>query len=125
MVPFGILDFKGNYENANFTFNYSLSLSNIDTLEFKILNEDGSTLYAITNLPEIVVTARRLPLLAEDLKSKKPTYDPLKPTNIWNWKSIFDPYNITSSDYTKIGSYIIFWDGFDNNGIYDSTKIQW
>ncbi|MFC3161063.1 hypothetical protein ACFOEQ_23860 [Chryseobacterium arachidis] len=71
MVPFGILDFKGNYENANFTFNYSLSLSNIDTLEFKILNEDGSTLYAITNLPEIVVTARRLPLLAEDLKSKK------------------------------------------------------
>lgn len=124
VVPFGILDFEGNYENANFAFNYSLSLSNIDTLEFKILNEDGSTLYAITNLPEVVVTARRLPLLTEDLTNKKPKYDLLNPKNVWDWKSIFDPYNITSSDYTKIGSYIIFWDGFDNNGIYDSVKFN-
>lgn len=36
----------------------------------------------------------------------------------------FDPYNISSSDYTKIGSYIIFWDGFDNNGIYNSTNFN-
>ncbi|MCS3868592.1 hypothetical protein J3D55_001508 [Chryseobacterium ginsenosidimutans] len=124
VVPFGILDFEGNYENANFAFNYSLSLSNIDTLEFKILNEDGSTLYAITNLPEFVVTARRLPLLAEDIIKQKLQYNPLKPVNVWDWKSVFDPYNITSGDYTKIGSYIIFWDGFDNNGIYDSTKFN-
>ncbi|WP_027388593.1 hypothetical protein [Chryseobacterium gregarium] len=124
VVPFGILDFEGNYENASFVFNYSLMLSNIDSLEFKILNEDGSTLYAITNLPEIVVTARRLPLLAEDILKQKPAYEPLQPVKVWDWKSVFDPYNTAPSDYTKIGSYLIFWDGFDNNGIYDSSKFN-
>jgi hypothetical protein len=121
VVPFGILDFEGNYENANFVFNYSLMLSNIDSLEFKVLNEDGSTLYAITNLPEIVVTARRLPLLGEDLMKSKPEHRPEAPVKVWDWKSVFDPYNTSSSDYTKIGSYVIFWDGFDNDGIYDSS----
>lgn len=125
VVPFGILDFEGNYENANFVFNYSLMLSNIDSLEFKVLNEDGSTLYAITNLPEIVVTARRLPLLAQDIMKNKPEHQPLEPpAKVWDWKSVFDPYNTAPSDYTKIGSYIIFWDGFDNNGIYDSSKFN-
>jgi hypothetical protein len=125
VVPFGILDFEGNYENANFVFNYSLMLSNIDSLEFKVLNEDGSTLYAITNLPEIVVTARRLPLLAQDIMKNKPEHQPLDPpAKVWDWKSVFDPYNTAPSDYTKIGSYIIFWDGFDNNGIYDSSKFN-
>lgn len=123
-VPFGIVDFEGNNENANFVFDYSLMLGNIDSLEFKILNEDGSTLYAITNLPEVVVTARRLPLLAEDLVKQKPKYNPLQPIRTWDWKSIFDPYNISSSDYTKVGSYVIFWDGFDNNDIYDSSKFN-
>ncbi len=125
MVPLGILDFKGNYENAQFVFDYSLMLSNVDSLEFKILNEDGSVLYAITNLPTVtVVAAKRVLLLVEDLVKKKPKHDPLKPINMWDWKSIFDPYNITSGDYTKLGSYVIFWDGFDNNGIYDSTKFN-
>ncbi|WPO83652.1 hypothetical protein SD427_04775 [Chryseobacterium sp. JJR-5R] len=124
VVPFGILDFEGNYENANFVFNYSLMLSNIDSLEFKVLNEDGSTLYAITNLPEIVVTARRLPLLAEDIIKHKPAYEPLEPVKVWDWKSVFDPYNTAPSDYTKVGSYVIFWDGFDNNGMYDSSKFN-
>lgn len=124
VVPFGILDFEGNYENANFVFNYSLMLSNIDSLEFKVLNEDGSTLYAITNLPEIVVTARRLPLLAEDIIKQKPAYKPLEPVKVWDWKSVFDPYNTAPSDYTKVGSYVIFWDGFDNNGMYDSSKFN-
>lgn len=75
MVPFGILDFEGGYENANFAFNYSLMLGNIDSLEFKILNEDGSILFQITNLPEIVVTARRILKLSEDIKNRKPEYD--------------------------------------------------
>lgn len=41
VVPFGILDFEGKYENANFVFSYSLMLSNIDSLKFKVLNETG------------------------------------------------------------------------------------
>lgn len=35
-----------------------------------------------------------------------------------------DPYNTSSSDYTKIGSYVIFWDGFDNDNVYDSSKFN-
>ena len=124
LVPMGILDYEGKYENANIVFNYSLMLSNIDSLDFKILNEDGSTLYAVTYLPEAVVSARRVPLLAEDIFKKKPKYDPFNPINTWDWKSIFDFYNISSNDYTKIGSYVIFWDGFDNNEIYDSTNFN-
>ncbi|WP_175623039.1 hypothetical protein [Chryseobacterium schmidteae] len=124
VVPFGILDFEGNYENANFAFNYSLLLSNVDSLEFKVLNEDGTTLFAITNLPEIVVTARRLPKLSQDITDKKPEYNLSNPIRVWDWKSVFDPYNTSSSDYTKIGSYVIFWDGFDNDNIYDSSKFN-
>ena len=124
LVPLGILDFEGKDENANFVFNYSLMLSNIDSLDFKILNEDGSTLYTVTNLPEVVVSARRMPLLVEDIFKKKPKYDPFNPKKTWDSKSIFDPYNISSNDYTKIGSYVIFWDGFDNNEIYDSINFN-
>lgn len=124
LVPFGILDYNDKYENANFVFDYSLMLGNIDSLEFKILNEDGSTLYAITNLPEIVVTMGRLPLLAEDIVKQKPASNPLKPTKTWDWKNVFDSYNISSNDYTKIGSYVIFWDGFDDNELYDSAKFN-
>jgi len=51
VVPFGILDFKGKYENPHFVFDYSLTLSNVDSLEFKILTEDDTVLYAATNLP--------------------------------------------------------------------------
>ncbi len=40
VVPLGILDFSGKSENAQFVFDYSLLLSNIDSLEFKVLNED-------------------------------------------------------------------------------------
>lgn len=90
VVPFGILDFEGNYENANFAFNYSLLLSNVDSLEFKVLNEDGTTLFAITNLPEIVVTARRLPKLSQDIKDKKPEYNLSNPIRVWDWKSVFE-----------------------------------
>lgn len=124
VVPFGILDFEGNYENANFVFDYSLMLGNVDSMEFKILDEDGNALYAITNLPTVVVPSRRVPLLIEHIFRNKPKYDPLKPVKVWDMKSIFDPYNISFGDYTKIGSYVIFWDGFDNNEIYDSTNFN-
>ncbi|MCW3161418.1 hypothetical protein [Chryseobacterium oryctis] len=124
VVPFGILDFNGNYENASFVFDYSLMLGNVDSVEFKILNEDGTTIYAITNLPEVVISSKKIPLLMEDIINKKPRYDPLNPHKTWDWKSVFDPYKITAGDYTKIGSYVIFWDGFDNNGIFDSKNFN-
>lgn len=124
IVPFGILDFEGNYENANFVFDYSLMLGNIDLLEFYIFKEDGSILFAEKSLPEVVLSARKIPLLQKDIINKKPNYDLFKPQNVWDWKSVFDPYNISSGDYTKIGSFVIFWDGFDSEGIYDSTNFN-
>ena len=111
-VPFGILDYSGAYENPYFAFDYSLMLSNIDSLEFKILNEDGTTLYAITNLPEIVVTVAKEPSLKNDILENKPITDPLNRIITWDWRTIFNTYSTASNDYTKIGSYVVFLGGF-------------
>jgi len=125
VVPFGILDFEGHYENAQFAFHYTLMLSNIDSLDFKILNEDGSTLYAITNLPTVTIVAKRqLPSLLDAIYKNKPEHNPFDPIRIWDWKSILGPYKVSSDDYTKVGSYVIFWDGFDNNDVYDSNNFN-
>jgi hypothetical protein len=124
IVPFGILDFNGKYENAHFVFDYSLMLSNIDSLKFIILDEDESVLYSIENLPQIVISSKKMPLLAESIIKDTPIPNPLKPEKVLDIDSIFNPYNIPPSDYTKIGNYIVFWDGFDNNEIYDSTKFD-
>lgn len=48
----------------------------------------------------------------------------LIPVKVWDWKSVFNNYKTSASDYTKIGSYVIFWDGFDNNNVYDSSKFN-
>ncbi|MCX3297316.1 hypothetical protein [Chryseobacterium salipaludis] len=123
VVPLGILDFKGNFENSFFAFNYSLHLGNVDSLKFEVLAEDGTTIYSITSLPELVVTARKHPGMLENIKKNKPPFNPAKPVNIWDWKPSYDPFAIPVADYTKIGSYVILWDGFDNNDIYDSTHF--
>lgn len=124
IVPFGILDFKGNFENAYFAFNLSLFLSNVDSLSFKVSDEEGNEIYAVTNLPEVVVTARKHPMLMQNIQKKKPVYHPARPVNLWDWKPAYNPFIIPVSDYTKIGSYVLLWDGFDNNGIYDSTRFD-
>jgi len=46
-------------------------LGNIDFLEFQILNENGSTLFQSTSLPEIVVMAGRILKLTELLTERK------------------------------------------------------
>ncbi|QDZ60389.1 hypothetical protein EVD19_04610 [Elizabethkingia meningoseptica] len=79
----------------------------------------------MTNLPEVVVRAVKHQNLLENIQKKKPQFDPLKPVNIWDWKTVFIPFQVPSSDYTKIGSYIILWDGFDDNDIYDSTRFNY
>ncbi|MHA7610374.1 hypothetical protein ACV0BM_016135 [Elizabethkingia meningoseptica] len=125
VVPLGILDYEGNYENPFFAFNFSLSQSNVDSLKFEIFDEEGKSIYSMTNLPEVVVRAVKHQNLLENIQKKKPQFDPLKPVNIWDWKTIFIPFQVPSSDYTKIGSYIILWDGFDDNDIYDSTRFNY
>ncbi len=124
VVPLGILDFKGNFENSFFAFNYSLHLGNVDSLKFEVLAEDGTTIYSITSLPELVVTARKHPGMLENIKKNKPPFNPAKPVNIWDWRPSYDPFAIPVADYTKIGSYVILWDGFGNNDIYDSAHFN-
>ena len=124
VVPLGILDFEGNFENPFFAFNYSLHLGNVDSLKFEVFAEDGSTIYSITNLPELVVTAKKHPKMLENITKNKPQFNPTKPVNIWDWEPSYNPFVIPVSDYTRIGSYVILWDGFDNNEIYDSTNFN-
>lgn len=47
VIPFGILDFKGNSENAFFAFNFSLMLSNVDLVRFEISDSEGNQIYAM------------------------------------------------------------------------------
>ncbi|WP_407480997.1 hypothetical protein [Elizabethkingia meningoseptica] len=124
VVPLGILNAKGGYENPFFAFNFSLSQSNVDSLKFEVFDEEGKSIYSMTNLPEVVVRAVKHQNLLENIEKKKPQFDPLKPVNMWEWKPVFIPFNVPPSDYTKIGSYIILWDGFDDNDIYDSTRFN-
>lgn len=124
IVPLGILDYEGKYENPFFAFNFSLSQSNVDSLKFEVFDEEGKAIYSVTNLPEVVVRAVKHQTLLESIQKKKPQFDPLKPVNIWEWKPVFIPFNVPPSDYTKIGSYIILWDGFDNDDIYDSVRFN-
>ncbi|OPB94433.1 hypothetical protein [Elizabethkingia ursingii] len=124
IVPLGILDYEGKYENPFFAFNFSLSQSNVDSLKFEVFDEEGKSIYSMTNLPEVVVRAVKHQTLLDSIQKKKPQFDPLKPVNIWEWKPVFIPFKVPPSDYTKIGSYIILWDGFDNDDIYDSVRFN-
>lgn len=90
-VPFGILDFKGRYENSYFAFDYSLMLSNVDSLGFNILAEDGTVLYAAMNLPELVLPSKKIPLLAESIVKGTPIPDPLKPKKSHRLNEYFQP----------------------------------
>jgi len=74
--------------------------------------------------PELVIPSKKIPLLAESIVKGTPIPDPLQPKKVPDLDRIFNPYNIPPTDYTKIGSYVIFWDGFDENDIYDSTKFD-
>ncbi|NTE03481.1 hypothetical protein G6M26_06990 [Agrobacterium tumefaciens] len=120
MVPLGVLNFKNEYENPYFAFNYALSLSNIETLDFEIKDADGNIIYLITNLEPIVIMARKVPHLHKQIPALLPEY----PVKTWDFANVFKQYTLGPPDYTSIGSYIIYWDGFDNDDIYDSSRFN-
>lgn len=124
VVPLGILDCNGKFENPFFAFNYSLYLGNVDSLSFEVSDEDGNKIYSITNLPETVITAKKHSKMIENINKNKPVFNSDKPVNIWDWKPTYNPFLIPVEDYTKIGTYIIYWDGFNNDDIYDSTNFN-
>ncbi|OWP83403.1 hypothetical protein BWK59_10725 [Flavobacterium davisii] len=118
-VPLGILDFENNYENRFFIFDYSLKMTNLDSLNFQIFNENGEQIYQVTNLAPIVITAQKTPKLFSKLKAKTPRLDSIKPIKTFDIQKLMDDY--LYPDLTHIGNYCIFWDGFNNDEIYDST----
>lgn len=120
VVPMGILDFNNEYENPYFAFNYILSLADIDALEFQIKNAEGKVIYQLTNLAPVVVSTAKAPQIKNKIKTLLPAY----PAKTPDFKTILEQFSLARSDYTKTGSYVLYWDGFDNDEIYDSTRFN-
>nr|WP_198530109.1 hypothetical protein [Flavobacterium sp. Root935] len=120
VVPFGILDFKNNPENPFFNFKYTLKNSDIDSLDFKITDENNEVIYQMGYLKPVIILAQKKPLIL--FEAKKTTQGPLI-SKTWGYQKLFAPYVLSEPDYTKRGEYHLNWDGFDNDEIYDSTKF--
>jgi hypothetical protein len=107
IVPFGIKDFKNKEENQFVKFKLKVSGDGINHWQLDIKNQEGViyTCYSATQeLSEVVITS----------KSKKATANSGKEK----------PQETSSPSFWPAGEYIICWDGFDNNDIYDSTLFN-
>jgi hypothetical protein len=122
IVPFGIFDFNDKYENPYFSFKYMLSRADIDSLNFQIIDEDGKTIYQMGYLQTVVVEASKKPLIFNGITEKKK--DKKDASKTIDFAAIYLKYTLQEPDYTKIGTYHINWDGFDNNEVYDSTLFN-
>jgi len=101
-VPFGIPTFSGTPENKNIEFEIEITENGIDDFQIEFLHDNKiiQTYYSgRQTLNEVVVTAK-----GSGNNSSSNT------SNNQN----------TQSNYPK-GKYLVKWDGFDSNGIYDST----
>ena len=123
VVPMGILDFENKYENAFFAFEYTLSSNDIDKLTLDIIDENDKIIYREINLPEIIISASKKENVKTSLEKglKEFLKREGKPSRIWEWMEVYRDFNISKNDYTKPGHYILFWNGFDSEGIYDSS----
>lgn len=124
VVPMGILDFENNYENPFFSFSYALTGVPLELLDFKILDEEGTMIYGMTYLEPIIVTASKKQVLAAQAQQEVPAFNFEKPERSWNYLRLFDPEKLSAPDYTLPGSYVLHWDGFDNNEVFDSRKFH-
>lgn len=125
VVPMGILDFENKYENAFFAFEYTLSSNNIDQLTLEIIDENDKIIYGyIENyIPEVIIPIGKKENVRTSLEKglKKFLKREGKPSRIWEWMEVYRDFNIPKDDSQKPGHYILFWDGFDDEGIYDSS----
>jgi hypothetical protein len=123
VVPMGILDFENNYENAFFAFEYTLSSNDIDKLTLEIIDENDKTIYGENYVPEVIIPIGKKENVRTSLEKglKEFLKREGKPSRIWEWMEVYRDFNISKNDYTKPGHYILFWNGFDIEGIYDSS----
>ncbi|MET3033642.1 hypothetical protein [Flavobacterium johnsoniae] len=68
MVPFGILDCENNIENPYFSFKYALRNDDIDSLGFKITDEENEIIYQMGYLKPVIIQARKKPLVLFEAK---------------------------------------------------------
>ena len=123
VVPMGILDFENKYENAFFAFEYTLSSNDIDKLTLEIIDENDKTIYGENYVPEVIIPIGKKENVRTSLEKglKEFLKREGKPSRIWEWMEVYRDFNIPKNDYTKPGHYILFWNGFDIEGIYDSS----
>ncbi|XZF14362.1 hypothetical protein ACTHGU_21480 [Chitinophagaceae bacterium MMS25-I14] len=124
VVPLGILDFGNNYENPYFSFRYTLSIADIDSLDFHIYDADGKGIYSMGYLKPVIISCAQKSILLINAKKEVPKLDTANPLKAWDYSSLFKKYALEEPDFTKVGSYLLNWDGFDNDGIYDSTRFN-
>lgn len=120
VVPLGIMNFDNEYENPYFAFHYSLSLSNVESLDFEIKDADGNIIYQTIHLEPVIIRATNEPKMYERI----PYTLPNPPEKTFDINSLFQGLSIPMGDHTQVGSYILYWEGFDNDNIYDSTRFN-
>ena len=101
----------------------TLSSNDIDKLTLDIIDENDKIIYREINLPEIIISASKKENVKTSLEKglKKFLKREGKPSRIWEWMEVYRDFAISKNDYTKPGHYILFWNGFDSEGIYDSS----
>ncbi len=103
LVPLGIPSYEGTPENKNIEFEIEVKGNDIDDFEIELLHNDKviqSYFSGTQVLDEVVITAKGS-------------------GNNTNTNQTDDDQD-TARNY-PIGKYSFKWDGFDSNGIYDST----
>ena len=110
-VPLGIPDFNNNPENYSFVFNYSLSLSNIDELNFTIKDENDSIVFTKFYLKPVKIIKI---IKNKNLKKKVQDKSPIPIISS----------NDLDIDYTNIGNYQLYWEGFNNENVFDSSLFN-
>ncbi|MCD8418795.1 hypothetical protein J2Q11_13775 [Tenacibaculum finnmarkense genomovar finnmarkense] len=101
IVPLGISNFNGDTENQFIEFEIEILKHGIDEFSVEILHDDKViyTVYsAKQTLDEVIITAKGTKTKKENIEEEEET-----------------PMNY------PIGKYSFKWDGFDSNGIYDSS----
>ncbi|MEM0941642.1 MAG: hypothetical protein AAGI25_17925 [Bacteroidota bacterium] len=104
-VPLRIPNFKGNTENKFIEFEIEILKHGIDEFSIEILYNDKVIYTAYSGkqvLDEVIITAKR-------------TNTKVEKENLEQVEEEETPMNY------PIGKYAFKWDGFDRNGIYDST----
>ncbi len=109
LVPLGIPAYDGTPENTTIDFEMEITGNGIDDFQIEFLHDNNviQTYFSGSQtLDKVVITAK----------------DSGNNANTKNLKHSQMNSQIIPSSYPK-GKYIIKWDGFDSNGIYDSTRF--